>query len=108
MDAVDTGREGDRMTTAIHICTPPSIDARIVRIDCPTCERRSYATRLDYEWYGPTTTCLRCGEAWSDGERHERPFAPRWRQERVRQAKEVYRAARRRLDRAAGEEESRG
>ena len=37
-------------------------------------------------WYSPTVYCTLCGDAWGDGEMMERPFRPRWRQERIAEA----------------------
>lgn len=34
-------------------------------------------------YYGPTLTCLGCGDSWSGGERHERPFKRAWRAEAI-------------------------
>ena len=39
------------------------------------------------EWYGTTWTCAGCGERWTDGEQHERPFVPGWRAEHIRHAR---------------------
>lgn len=33
-------------------------------------------------------TCLGCGDMWTDGEMHDRPFARGWRQENIKDAKE--------------------
>jgi hypothetical protein len=56
---------------------------------CPTCERlRRFLCRFQ-EWYGWTQTCLGCGETWTDGEPHERPFQRGWRQESIRHARKV-------------------
>lgn len=56
---------------------------------CPTCAaRRTFVVEYPASpWYGATWTCLGCGDMWSDGERHERPFRPGWRPQRIAHAK---------------------
>ena len=76
---------------ALHIHAPPPIRAAKRRRHCPTCEIRTTFASFLYEWYGWYTTCLRCGDAWRDGERAERPFMPGWRKERVAKARERWR-----------------
>lgn len=74
------------MTIAsLHINRPASINIRRV-MHCPTCDRRRRFSAFDQLWYGPTWTCLGCGDSWSDGMRLERPFRPRWRTEARRRA----------------------
>ena len=75
----------------VHIHTPQPDDWGISRFTCPTCERRRFMLWRHVPWYGVDMTCLRCGEQWSDGERLERPFAPRWRQRNVEAARKLYR-----------------
>jgi len=57
--------------------------------NCPTCEgsQRFVVVVPASPYYGPTSTCLACGDSWTDGERHERPFRPRWRKEAIAEAK---------------------
>lgn len=55
---------------------------------CPTCNRRRRMYGWFQHWYGWTVTCLGCGDRWSgDGEMAERPFKPRWRAERIAEAR---------------------
>lgn len=44
-------------------------------------------------WYGPTLTCLGCGDAWTDGELHERPFQRGWRANSIAKAQRDWRSA---------------
>jgi hypothetical protein len=67
--------------THIHIHAPAPVDVRCIVIDCPTCQRQRRAICKFFEWYGADVTCAGCGDAWSDGEMHERPFAPGWRRQ---------------------------
>lgn len=60
------------------------------RVRCSTCEKRTTFFWWSEPWYGPTWTCLACGDRWSDGERLERPFKPRWRQESIASARRMY------------------
>ena len=68
--------------TTIHIYAPKGECFAAVN-DCPTCERPRRMLGWFVEWYGTTWTCAGCGDQWSDGERHARPFAPGWRQEGI-------------------------
>ncbi len=66
------------------MCSGPVGIARRRVLHCPTCDsRRRFVERWGGAWYGPTLTCCACGDAWTCGERHPRPFKPRWRQERT-------------------------
>lgn len=58
--------------------------------NCPTEGRRRRFAAFDALWYGPTWTCLGCGDSWGDGERLERPFRPRWRQEAKQRAAKLW------------------
>ena len=52
----------------LHVYAPPAI-ARFVRVGaCPDCKRRTRFLGWEYEWYGTTQVCLRCGRRWADGE----------------------------------------
>ena len=83
-------------TARVHVHAPPPTRGDIRRMDCPTCERRTYSVGLFFEWYGWDVTCLACGEEWQDGERAERPFAPKWRERNKEAARVAYRAFKRR------------
>lgn len=84
------------------ICTGIIDDGpKLVRHDCPTCERRRYFVATFYAWYGWSTTCLGCGERWNDGERAPRPFAPRWREQSKERARRHYRRHRERAEEGA-------
>ena len=75
----------------VHIHAPQPSMARLVRVHCPTCNRRTFSAAFFTEWYGWDETCLRCGDSWQDGEMAPRPFAPRWRKKSVEHAKVRYR-----------------
>jgi hypothetical protein len=68
--------------TLVHIHAPPVTHHAAV-IDCPTCERPRRMYGFFAEWYGYTWTCAGCGDAWADGERLQRPFAPGWRRRNI-------------------------
>jgi hypothetical protein len=57
-------------------------------VDCPTCERMRRMLANFQDWYGWTLTCAGCGEMWTDGEMHPRPFARGWRQYQREHARE--------------------
>jgi hypothetical protein len=73
----------------IHINFARHSETQCVVLDCPTCERPRRMLARFQEWYGWTHTCAGCGEMWSDGEQHERPFAPGWRRQNREHARAV-------------------
>lgn len=85
-------RTEGRMNVHVHI--PKATDRKLHRIQCPTCNRRTYAMSWFVPWYGWDTTCFKCGDAWQDGEMVGRPFRPRWRADRIARAKRRWRAGR--------------
>lgn len=88
----DAGKWHPAEDLRVHICAPPLLELRVIRATCwGRCQRRRYLLVESYEWYGPTVTCLRCGDQWSDGELLPRPFAPHWRQKNVERAKQKWR-----------------
>lgn len=74
---------------SIHINWTRYSETKCVVIDCPVCERPRRFLSQFQEWYGSTITCCGCGDMWTDGEPHERPFAPGWRQQNIRRARKV-------------------
>lgn len=76
-------------TSYIHI-NWTRYDVTFCRLNlCPTCERDRRMLGQHQEWYGTAWTCLGCGDRWSDGEMHERPFMPGWRQQHIRHARKI-------------------
>lgn len=74
------------------ICAPPEFLRRFIAF-CPTCKgRRRFAGR-EAAWYGVTVTCCGCGDSWTDGERHPRPFCRGWRAEAAAKAKQLWKTA---------------
>lgn len=82
--------------SGFHVNRPASITLRRVTY-CPTCEQRRRFTGFDQLWYGPTWTCLGCGDSWSDGVRLQRPFARGWRDKARRKARDRWEGAVRHL-----------
>lgn len=78
----------------VHVHAPQPDAFGISRNRCPTCQRRTFFVWRHTPWYGSDDTCLRCGEEWQDGERSERPFAPRWRERNKEAARKLYRRLR--------------
>lgn len=75
----------EQYDNGLTICRP-SGEWKVRRTEtCPTCDGWTIvATFYDASpWYSPATTCLSCGDSWSDGWLAERPFRPRWRAERI-------------------------
>jgi hypothetical protein len=76
--------------TSPIICRPPSFPIRRI-LNCPTEGRRRRMAGIDGgPYYGPTLTCLGCGDSWSCGERHERPFQRAWRTKAIASAKRAW------------------
>lgn len=74
----------------LHISyTNYSIIRKPVR-DCPHCKTRRRMLECFQEWYGWTNTCLTCGEMWTDGEWHPRPFERGWRKANIDSANKVW------------------
>lgn len=77
------------MSTPI-ICRPPTFPIRRI-LHCPTCkQRRRMAGHDGGPWYGPTLTCLGCGDTWTCGEMHDRPFQRGWRAKSIAAAKRAW------------------
>jgi hypothetical protein len=76
--------------TEVHVCAPAPVEAMILRATCHTCGILRRILALYYEWYGPTWTCLRCGDSWNEDGRAERPFRRGWRKEAIRSAWRAY------------------
>lgn len=72
----------------VILCAPSPTNTSLLVRHCPTCDAERQFLAESYEWYGPTLTCLTCGEEWHDGQRAERPFAPGWRQRNIAAALE--------------------
>lgn len=70
----------------VILCAPDQFILRRIR-HCPTCKRRRRFSGRDALWYGTTWACCGCGDRWTDGERHERPFRRGWRRESIAQAR---------------------
>lgn len=79
------------MTTPV-ICRPDVYLRRRV-LSCPTCKRRRRFAWSEAAWYGATVTCCSCGDSWTNGERHERPFRRGWRKEAAAQARRIWEVA---------------
>lgn len=84
------GPQGGVMTETmrIHINRPQT--RHFVALNhCPTCERDRRMLGSFAEWYGTTWTCAGCGDQWSEGERHDRPFYRYWRRDNIRRARKT-------------------
>lgn len=72
--------------TLVHINQPKTRAFAAVN-HCPTCERPRRMLGMHAEWYGTTWTCASCGDQWTDGEMHSRPFCPGWRRDNIEYAR---------------------
>jgi hypothetical protein len=52
----------------VHIYAPPVVEKRIVRTTCPDCGKPTRMLCFFQEWHGWSSTCIRCGRHWDDGE----------------------------------------
>jgi len=75
-------------TTAV-LCRPKTFYLRQVR-HCPTCDRKRRFAGFDQFMYGPTMTCLGCGDTWTVDGMLPRPFEPAWRKKAVRRAEDYW------------------
>lgn len=75
------------MSETIHICLSRKDDEKVSVEYCPVCKKRRRFYSWFQEWYGWTSTCSGCGDRWTDGEMHERPFQRNWRKEEIESAK---------------------
>ena len=73
----------------IHINRTRSSETVCQVTHCPTCDRLRRMSAQFQEWYGWTLTCSGCGDMWSDGEMHPRPFAAGWRRQGREHARKV-------------------
>ena len=78
----------------LHICAPPVTDRRARVTECPDCKKPSLVLTFYFEWYGPDSTCLRCGRRWSDGEWMPLPFERGARRNSIKSAMKHWRALR--------------
>jgi hypothetical protein len=75
-----------------HLCRPDEFLFRRVMF-CPTEQRRRRHSGRDAAWYGTTWTCCGCGDSWTEGERHPRPFQRGWRTKAITAARQTWEAA---------------
>lgn len=76
----------------IHIHAPAPERKSIRWDNCPDCKKRSPFVTFFYEWYGPNSTCMRCGRRWSDGEWMPLDFCRTARADSKRDARRYYKA----------------
>jgi len=71
------------------MCSPPTFLIRRVA-PCHNCQKRRRFVVTDAVWYGATYTCCACGDSWTEGERHPRPFRKGWRKEAIARARKKW------------------
>lgn len=71
------------------VCTSDPEYLRRVRF-CPVEQRRRRMVAQVADWYSATWTCCGCGDEWTDGEMHQRPFRPGWRRDNAAEAKRMW------------------
>ena len=77
------------MSAYVILCRPAEFLFRR-ETNCPTCESNQRFAGRDAAWYGTTWTCCGCGDSWTDGERHERPFERGWRKKSIAVAEKTW------------------
>lgn len=76
------------MSALLHVYAPPV--TRFCSVNhCPVCERPRRMLGEFAEWHGTTWTCCGCGDKWTEGEMHERPFSPGWRKQNIEHARKA-------------------
>ena len=78
------------MADVLHINTPASFPRQLHRRWCHTCSSRTRFAVREYGWYAPTVTCCACGDSWTQGERHQRPFRRGWRKDAIAKAEQTW------------------
>jgi hypothetical protein len=82
------------MTTAtIHIHNPPSIQRMVHWHDCPDCKKHSPIAVLAFEWYGPSSTCMRCGLEFGEEGWISAPLKRGWRKENIDTMRKAWKRA---------------
>lgn len=76
----------------VIVCSPATYLLRLT-LDCPTCVGKTDHVGADALWYGLTVTCCSCGDSWTEGELHPRPFQRGWRKAAVDAALRRWNAA---------------
>jgi hypothetical protein len=71
------------------VCAPAAYLSRHIRY-CHTCKQRRRFAGRDTPWYGCTLTCCACGDSWTQGERHQRPFRRGWRKDAIARARRTW------------------
>ncbi len=76
----------------VHIHTSPPVEKIIARSDCVICGWHSFSLIRFYEWYDPTSICMKCGSRWEGKELMTSPTSEIWkRKKRVEEAKRWWR-----------------
>ena len=78
----------------VHIYAPSCITKHAFSGTCPDCGQRTRFLTFTYEWYGPDSTCIKCGRSWSDGEWMPLPFTRGSRRKEISRARERFRCTR--------------
>ena len=75
----------------VHINAPLPVEKRIHRLKCPDCKKNTFFVSFYYEWYGASSTCLKCGRRYNDGEWVTLPFYRYARRDNINNTKKYYR-----------------
>lgn len=73
----------------LHVNAPASFPGRR-HLNCVTCRTVTRFAVREYGWYAPLLTCCNCGDSWSDGWRHQRPFRRDWRKNAIARAEQTW------------------
>lgn len=74
---------------SLIICRPAEFLRRRIA-SCPICRSKRRFVGREAVWYGITWSCCGCGDSWTDGELHPRPFCRGWRAEAIARAKRMW------------------
>lgn len=75
------------------ICGPSATNRRKRYEYCPMCMCTTEMVVSFDGWYGTSSYCCRCGDAWCDGDPYPRPFARGWRRKAIRRHRRMWDAA---------------
>ena len=76
--------DDDRVCVILHSTSPCTLKKEDG--DCPVCKKKTSFLWEVFAWYPSISTCLNCGDVWSEGELLQRPFSPGWRSRNIQKA----------------------
>lgn len=78
-------------TTRVHILRPECVTKSAIGGTCPDCKQRTRFLTYSYEWYGPDSTCIKCGRSFNEDGWVNLPFVRGSREKEIKRAKDRFR-----------------